>query len=214
MKRKNQTFNKELKMPRLFREDLEFIEKIIKEELQPREYKIETREYEYETVDLIPRDHETVTELHIQTYTPYISIDFNRYSARVYAADDDLKTTGALTKIIEILIKKERKISYWSQEIAIYLTPFLFGALFTFIITRKIELTRHWLAIGIFILILVVVWWAVSFYSMFRFSEINFFTSKKRQNFLQRNKDQIILLIIGAFAGAVFTVLIQGIFQK
>jgi hypothetical protein len=214
MKRKNQSYIKELEMPRLFREDLISIEKIIKEDLQPKEYKIETKEYEYESVNLIPDDHKTVTELRIQTYTPYISIEFNRFNARIYSADDDLKTTGALTKILEILVKKERRVLYWSQKTSTFLAPILFLVSFRLLVeTGKLELTKQWLTLGIFIS--SIIWWVASFHtSMRRFSIINFALSRERPNFLQRNKDQIMLLIVGAILGTFFTVFFQSVIPK
>ena len=44
MKKINQLFSKKFKMPRLFRDDLIAMEEIIKDELKPREYKLETKE--------------------------------------------------------------------------------------------------------------------------------------------------------------------------
>lgn len=200
-------------MPRLFRDDLVEIEKIIKNELKPREYKLETKDYEYEEIESIPSDTKQTVDFHIQTHDPYISIDFNRFSARVYAGDDNLDTTGALTKIIEILSRKERKVLFWSQKIAVWIAPILFIAPIQALTEiGEIKSTKHWVALGVSLL--AAIWWIVSFYSsMYKFSTIRFVFHKESPGFLTRNKDQIILVILGAVIGALATGLFTFIFK-
>lgn len=196
-------------MPCLYREDLEAIEMIIKDELKPREYKFETKDYEFDNIGTIPKDIESSVDFHIQTYNPYISIDFNRFSASVYANDDDLNTIGALTKIIEILSKKERKLLYWSQKFA-WVAPMLLIVPISTL--GKIKSTSPWFLLGFSIP--AVILWIVSFYlSVYKFSRINFTSYKDSPSFLKRNRDQIILLIIGAIIGGIITVLLRFLFK-
>lgn len=218
MNKKIQSTNKKLKMPRLFREDLISIEEIITGELKPREYKLETAKYEYEKVDLIPKDSGVVNEFHIRTYSPVIFIDFSRNSARIYAEEDDLITIGAFEKILKILKNRERKISLWSSKVALWVAPILFGLSIPQIIELgEIKSEKLWIALSV--AVLAAICWIVSFRRiLYKFSVINLFFSNEKPNFFRRNKDQIILLIIGAslgaILGAILTVLIQGVYQK
>lgn len=215
MKKKVQTFSKDLKMPQLYRNDLEAIERVIKEELKPREYKLETKEYEYDSLELIPEDAEPVTDFRIQTSGPYISVELNRFSARVYAGNDDINTTGALTKILGILSKRERKVLFWSQKIAMLFAPILFAvSMPTLTTTNEITSVMHWI-VAISVPLIAVFWWLVSVYSsMYKFSTITFISSKKSPGFIKRNRDQILVgLIVGipvAIVGFILGLLFQG----
>ena len=84
MKKKSQSFSQDFKMPYLFREDLESIENILKE-LSPQERTFETKDFEYKTIQEIPEDI-IVTHFHIQTYNPYINLEFSENNARIYAS--------------------------------------------------------------------------------------------------------------------------------
>src|ERR1035437_9492197 len=96
MKKKTQSFNQAFKMPHLYREDLEEVEAVIKI-ISPRSYKLETKDFEYTSIQDIPKDTLAVSNFHIQTFDPYISIDFENFSSRVYSSDDDdIKTLGAI----------------------------------------------------------------------------------------------------------------------
>ncbi|MBU1130990.1 hypothetical protein KJ840_02555 [Patescibacteria group bacterium] len=193
MKKKIQPFSRDLKMPRLYRDDLESIEKIIKDKLKPREYKLETKDFEYDELGTIPKNNTPITDFHIQTHSPYISIDFNRFSAQIYAGDDDLNTTGALFKINDILSKKERKVLFWSQKIAVWLAPILFIAPIQALTEiGEIKSVKHWVALGM--AFIAAIWWIVSFHSsMHRFSVITLVSFEEKPGFIRRNKDQIII---------------------
>ena len=67
MKKKVKPLSKELKMPCVFLDDLEEIEEIIKNELKPRSYTIETNDYEYTSLSELPKGMKSITELEIVT---------------------------------------------------------------------------------------------------------------------------------------------------
>lgn len=205
MKKKIQTFKKDLKMPKVWREDLEAIEEIIIKELSAEKYMIETDEYEYNTVNKIPKDTKTTAELRIQTYRPYITINFSQYSASIYSGDDDLKTKGAVSKILEILSRSERPLLFWFQRFSMTIAPILFVLFFKIFETiSETKTILFWITSGI--LIAIVICCIVSFYiSTNKFSCVQFIYKKERLNFFRRNQDQIVLLIFGAIIGAIFT---------
>ena len=107
---------------------------------------------------------------------------------------------------------RERKFFFWSSKIAVWVAPILFFAQLQAIIELGgIMSVKQWEAFSISLL--AAIWWAISFYSsLYRFSIINFASLKEKPNFFQRNKDQIALIVFGAFLGAIFTMLIQNIF--
>ena len=206
MKKKTRTCIKKLEMTRLYREDLEDIEEVIQMKLKPREYKLETKDYEYDKLESIPIDTEPVSEFHIQTHNPYIRIDLYPFSATIYTVDDNLNTIGALTEILEIFSKKTPKLLYWSEKVAQWLGPILFFA--PILVLREIDEIRS-IKHGIFLVVLVwllaTVWLIVSFRtSMYRFSLINFNFSKESPGFIKRNKDKILVgVIIGVIIALV-----------
>ncbi len=198
-------------MPHIYREDLEKIENLILNELKPREYKIETNEYEYEKVEQLQKDLGTAVDLHVQTYTPYLSIDFNKNSARVYSGDDDLKTMGAFDQIFSILSKKERRVLYYLSKVSVWVAPILFFAPIRALAEiDKVDNPKLWVVLGV--VLVSALWWVIGFYSsLYKFSIIDFTYLKEKPNFIVRNKDQIILVVIGAIIGAIATIVFNKI---
>lgn len=221
MKKKSQSINQSFKMPHLFRDDLEDLENILKE-VSPDNYKLETQNFEYKEVKEIPENLNATSKFNIQTYSPYINIDFNHFSARLYAGEDNIKTVGAVKKLIDVISKRERKILYWSSQLSIWIAPIL--AVFPIQILlqillkttkeeRKLSFHNIWLPSVILLFAIAVIWWIVGYNSSLKkFSIIEFTSVKNRLTFLQRNKDQIILITFGALLGALVTVLFTKIF--
>src|SRR3989344_2626885 len=204
MKKKKQNFNENLKMPHLFREDLENIEKIIKEELKPNDYKLESESCEYQEVNEILNNENSLNQFLIQTHLPDITINFTKKNASVYADDDDIKTTGAIKKIIDVLHRRERKFLWYSSK---------FGQIFAFTILAFSVLSffpvsffnLEW-EYGTIIAILSTIWIAtILLVEEYKFSVIEFTHKKRRSNFFSRNKDQIgvniIVAILSFFVG-------------
>lgn len=210
MKKKVKAYSKVLKMPLIYMDDLRAIEKIIKEELKPREYKLETADYEYDKLDDIQNNNETNTELLIRTYSPRIIIDFNRYGARIYASDDNLDTIGALTKIYDILALSERVLLYKSQKFAMWVAPiFMFLPLMLLYTIDNVNKYTKW---GLLMFsCLSLIWWAVSLYiGNYKYSILYFTDKKDNPGFLKRHKDQIILGSISAIFTAIIGLFIRG----
>lgn len=199
------------KMPHLFREDLELLEKIIKKELKPEEYKLETEEFEYQELKEISEDTEPMNKFHIQTDSPYISIDFSNYDARLYADSDDLKTIGALKKIEEIISRRERKTLWRISNLSMWSIVLIYLLQLLPIMFPKIGFKLFFILLLTFI-IMVILWLFIGFRSLNNFSLIEFAYSKSKSNFFTRNKDQIILIIFGAIIGSLVTIIFQKIF--
>lgn len=212
MKKKVKVHYQKFRMPHLFREDLEDIEKIIKDELNPLEYKLESEEFEYQGINEIPADNDAVSIFHIQTYSPYITIDFGGDGARIYGGEDDLKTIGALKKITEIISRREKKTLWFiSRPSPIY--PSLAGISVAAVIISTMKKSM-WILPSIFVSLFFIVLVVLSFrMENYTFSTIEFVYKRKKSNFFLRNKDQIIIVIMTAILTFLLTLLGQNLFK-
>ena len=212
MKKKIQTYSQNFKMPCLFREDLENIEEIIKKELNPGEYKLDLGSFEYQEVKEILENIDPINELHIQTSSPCISIDFTKFSSRIYVGDDDIKTVGAVKKITDIILKKERRWLWRFSKSAEWLPPLLFFSIIQLLAWDSAR-ASSWFIIVI-ILILLVIWWIIGYQSSLKkFSIIEFGYKKNKSNFFIKNKDTIIVNIIVALTSILATIFFQKLLK-
>ena len=197
MKIRKQKIHEVLKMPHLFRDDLESIEKIVREELSPSNYKLESEFYEYQEVKEIPNDENSSNQFVIQTNSPDITISFTKENASVYADDDDIKTTGAIKKIVNIIYKRERSFLWYSSKIGQLLIPPIF-VLSTLSLFSMSLFKLEW-EYATIIATLSAIWFAtIVLTENYKFSVIEFTYRKDTSNFFSRNKDQIGINIIVA----------------
>lgn len=173
-------------MPHLFREDLEELEDIIKE-LSPGEYKLETKDFEYGAVQEIAKDTKRVNDFRIEVYDPYISLDFNEYSAYIYSSSDEIKIVGAIKKIVDVLSKRERKIRWFLSNLATRLASIFIGTSFTLLIFLEkgtIKSSQILILALIFMVLFSVIWLVVSHRISFHsFSVVEFRYKKDKLNF-------------------------------
>lgn len=214
MKKRPQNFSQDFKMPHLFREDLEDIENIIKD-LSPREFKFETKDFEYNSIQEISKDFMVVNDFHVQTQSPYISIDFRGSSARIYSGDDDIKTIGVVKKIADIISKRERVFLWYLSNSAPFIVPALF---FSFILLlastvhKEVKPSVVWYIIVSTAFLLSGLWGVIGIRSTLKnFSLIEFVYRKNKPSFFLRNKDQIIVGIIVAIISVVATLFFSKI---
>jgi len=216
MKKKARSSYKQLKMPHLYWEDLMQIEEIIKNELQPSEYKIELGDYEYDNLMEIPKDISKTNELYISAHSPYLSISFTKSSASLFAPDTDLRTVGAIAKCMEVLTRTERKVLSSSSELAMWmgltLTIISLASWAKFVRNDAFSIEAWIFAV---VGVLSLIWWLFSYRNhLYTYSVIEFVRSKDRPNFFVRNKDQIILGILSAIMGACALFILERLFLK
>lgn len=207
MKKKQSNYIKDFKMPRLFRDDLENIDAIMKDELQPSQYKIDFGDFEYEGINEISREIPPVNDFHITSYDPYVKIDLSRASAKIYADDDGLKTRGAVEKIVEIIQNRQRRYRWFFSlpgmsglPMGLFIFALMFGQLGGWII---------FLIFGVTIGLTLIIFYQ----SLKKFSTIEFVDRNQRPNFFARKKDDLLLIIISAGIGSGFTILFSQIFH-
>src|ERR1019366_6960004 len=114
MRRLLQALTASFKMPLLYRDNLSEIERILRKDLNRRDFSITVRECEYDSVDEIPKDTPPSSWVEIKAHDrTYITIDLYRYDARLYVAKDDMESRGAFAALASILMGRERKIRYF-----------------------------------------------------------------------------------------------------
>ena len=206
-------FNRDFKMPHLFREDIEGIEEIIKS-LSPKDYSIETREFKYGSINDIPDSTKNTSCFRIIMDKPNIFLYLDRWAANLSSNEGDLKVFGAVSKIAEIIAKRERKVLYYSQILffLVFILILLFPTrLFVHDNIRLLEINYTSAFVGVICLALIFK------QNLKNFSIVEFKGKKDRPNFLSRKKDDIIMLFIGAIIGLSIPVLynfIIGLFIK
>lgn len=204
-------------MPHLFREDLEGIEEVIKKELNPNGYKLDLGSFEYQEIKEIPEDTNSTNEFYIHTSSPYIRIDFNKSSARIYAGDDDIKTVGVIKKLTDIISKRERVFLWYLSNSANFFAPALFfGSILLLASTvhKEVKPSVVWYVVVFTASLLSGLWGVIGFRGILKkFSLIEFFYRKNKPNFFFRNKDQIMVGIIIAVISVLGTIFIQKLFK-
>lgn len=160
---------------------------------------IQTCGYELDTIDDVSNLPTGETnEIHFHCDQPYISIDLTPYSASIYCSDTSIEAEGIVSKISQILFKGKRKLldMPWWLSILVGI-PIVIGIL-----------ASNWplIIFGIILMAsgLTIVSWEERLKTKM-YSTIVFNTRKESPGFWARNKDKIILLIIGSFIGALFT---------
>ncbi|OGS34895.1 MAG: hypothetical protein A2474_07905 [Elusimicrobia bacterium RIFOXYC2_FULL_34_12] len=213
MKKMNQSFSQNFKMPHLFREDLEKIEDVIKE-LSPHRYGFEIKDFEYETIQEIPEDTETLNNFKIQTYDPYISLNLNNFSASIYSNSNDIKVIGAIKKIIDIILVRERKFRWFLAKKS-WLLLVAFEIIYAVIIILLCSVRKIIFLNAIFPLLFIAFIWSIISWnlSIRNFSITEFIYQKNKSNFFKKNKDQIILMVFAAIIGSLATIFFQKIFK-
>ena len=213
MKQISKTIRKDFKMPLIFRDDLEAIEKILKDN-QSRDFKIKTSDFEFDSVAEIDVKTKSRNEVSILSYGPYISIDFNKHSTYLHASDSEIRTIGIVSKIEEIIKKRERKLRWLSSKLSVWFAGPIFVVAFEVVTKLKERGFQESRWYGLVILLLIIIWWVRDFrHSLHSFSEVIFMTQDDQKSFFIRKKDEIILVVITVILTLVSTIIVQKLFK-
>ncbi|MFY9143083.1 hypothetical protein [Sulfuricurvum sp.] len=209
MKKTKKHIIENLKPMSLYLDDIEKLVEMFKE--VSNELYIEFDSYELENISEIQLlNIESTNKMKLISRNPYISIEFSNNGIGLYSDDDSAIQKGCIAKIKDYLSNKNRKFTY------IYHSSILSGgAIGLSLVPLIINMKNGDLSKIIFysmLLLLALLW---SFFGMRdQFRNYSIIYAKPRNaspNFLQRNKDQIIVASIGAFIGIAGTLLINYI---
>jgi hypothetical protein len=188
--------------------------KVIKEmlsHLEGRErLEIIADDVRYETVNELVQDRENtrVKELKISAWSPYISLDLNHYSARLYTNSSSPEATGLFVTIRSLLRKCEAKPRIFYN----YYRCMALGVTAHFIFGLPVLSSYHFLRIYISGFFLAWVIW-VGYVSLTRYTDVYIDDGVGKPGFLSRNKDTIVVgtvtAIIGAIVGSVLTKVLE-----
>lgn len=205
MKRAKKTLAKHLPPVLFYKDDLILLTEALSQ--KEGEIKIKTDEYEYDDIEeLFSNEADSLTGLSISRQSPYVSVVFDkRLGVQLYAGDDDLMAKGIFADALSILEPKAR---------------------FAHVVVKRIAQIVGWGgALGGGALIGAGYFKEGMFLFLLFFFEILFSLSKNRSivnrqlraqktSFWQRNSDQIVVAIIGAFAGAVIALTLTHFFNN
>lgn len=169
------------------------------------EVTLKTSEYENvkpsEIEELIRRlDSGKFEDLYIIGRNPYVTLDLRSPGARAYVSESSAVQLGLISQIKDILQKRKKR--------------YIIGIGYSFVgipqLVMFVSAARgEWvLSIVAFLFSLLMIWRAVT-YQMEKTLEV--YTKPKIQNesFFDRKKDDVIIALISAFAGAFFTLLLM-----
>ncbi len=194
MKRAKKTLGKHLPPVLFYKDDLILLTEALCQ--NGGEIKIKTDEYEYDDIDeLFANEADNLTGLSISRQSPYVSVDFdNRLGLWLYAGDDDLMAKGIFADALSILEPRARSLHVVVKRIA--QIAGWGGALGGGVLVGAGYYKE---GLILFLLFLVDLLFSLSKHR----SIVNRQLRAHKKSFWQRNSDQIIVALIGAFAGAV-----------
>jgi len=217
MKRKKSSYTHiKFKMPYIYLEDIKDIEDIISNDLKGL-FRITVGEYEYDSIDEAMNDQQNSSEVKIASTSPYLSLDLKKSSATLFTYEDngDLLVRGCVSKISEIIKKRERKTLWALVIINRYSLPWLGLAYILSYFFLGIHIHSLW---PLMILVLIIVFTTIGLYGTSKYSVVNFRSKNLHQNFITRNKDNLIMLVISntlsLMVGIAVGIILAIIFQK
>ena len=197
-------FAQYFKMPRLYREDLKAIEKVIREDLKPKRYSLSCGGFECEGLDDVPADIDHTGVLVIHTYSPWLRLKFSRSWAELYSGDDGSGVHDAVQKIGIIVSKCERPWLWTFSKYSAGLAPLVgFGSLAVALGLIALDvLALRSLYLVALLMIWVSIWWGFGhLYTYHSFSRIDFRRSHGHPSALARYGSALALSLVAFVLG-------------
>jgi hypothetical protein len=204
MERIRNSISKELPPLRLYLDDVRELHEFVRESAE--EVTLSAGGYRLENSDelrQLPRS--CIHDLQVSAYRPYINVRLTKVSAEVYVGSGDVEAEGIAARLEAILLNARAKVYllpsyFWPGLIAA--APFWVG-----VFLKSLAVS----AVGIALLVAWLALLAIDF----RFRTMSYCTvipvvRKDEANFWKRNKDHIVLLVIGAIIGSFVTVLVKA----
>lgn len=208
MKKLSKTLSKEYSPIKIFLEDLQKIEEILKG-LSPENFEIATNDYKFNNLkDLIKWWHHNqnkkIDSLEISIHTPYyITIKLKAYSTSLYCGSDDTLASGAFYKIDSVLTSTTRKLSFAYSYYFILLWCLILGFLNLNLLPYDLF---HWGSIeNILLIVSFVIWYLwVGYTRLYNNSRINLTKRCGIRCWLEKHKDKILVgLVVGLFLAVI-----------
>lgn len=219
MKKVSRAFSKSLDSRKIYRDDIVYIEDIIKNQLKFSGFKIIVDDYQFDSIDDIPEDTSpsSMVEIYGKSSGPQynsLRVEVQKNYIWIYVSNSDsLDTKGAVNEIVQRLNQRRNIAIETVGKFSAFLAPILIGAMvgLSNIISRKdfLKSTSPIILLIALVLILLIItcgwWWAFK-----RTSKVYF--EKKHTGFIKRNKDQITVGIIVSIITVILTLLVNATF--
>jgi hypothetical protein len=184
-------------------EDLAEIVAILNENCN--DVQISTEDYRFKTVDEL-KDHvgsQAQFALEIDGHSPYVSADFDRTSATFHVSAGT-QAAYVFHEIDSIIARRQRHFpliyNWWLLMLSSIAT---LGLSYFWILTGQTGPARHVLSVVQIITFLWFLW--AAFVNVRRTSVVKLQRRSEARPFFERNKDQLLMLLIGAIVGGLMT---------
>lgn len=202
MKKLNQSRNKKFKFVRLYLPELQELWNLLEQHGESLEVKAD--QYQIENFDDFKTIKNPIKNLDITCYRPYVSIRISPLWCELSILEDEEKTLGIFEKAKEILNKSQSKLRFLTSYVTIWVLIIADG-----IVGRIYDIPYQYEWIYYPLLGFLMIF---SLYINLRKQAL--VMPYERKAFLfARKKDDLIIAIIAAAAGSVFTLLVQWIWR-
>lgn len=193
-------------MPHLYRDDLLAIEAILRDELKIKKLKISTSDFEYDSIDELPKKGFS-REFTISAHDPhYVNLSLHGGLATLNIRGEGLEIKGAGLAISEIVKKRQRGLLY---HMGIFSPGMTIPLVLIFVYQAGYTNKPIFYVLSIVCLTLGVL---VFFMLVRRYSLVEFVEKTDRPNFFIRNKDKLIIGLLFAVVGALVSFLLTKYF--
>lgn len=162
MKKTDNSIYKTYSPLKLYMEDLEKIEEVLKE--AANDVSIKTDDYEYESIkelcDHFITKSNRIKRLKFETKSPYGSVEFKESDARIYFSSSD-KDAGLFFKLDQIISCKTRKPKWLYSIFFSLLFPLFFGFVVSFFVARTINSIFLYSFLITYGITSCLTWWAM-----------------------------------------------------
>jgi hypothetical protein len=193
---------------RLYLDDVERIYDYLREVSD--DVQIETAEHKAGSPSALRGLPQTeIHELELRSYRPFIGVDFGPGRIWLYAAEDDPASKGTFDKIREIVRARRHRLSWLLYGMGGSAVAGSLGGVAIGVIAVSAK-HEDWvtLGVGIGLLVIAAAWAIWSTHVTFeRHSTIVLRNRADAPGFVRRNRDALVLLVIGAVLGAVVTLI-------
>lgn len=207
MKKKSVTHGEHLKPITLYSDDLDFIHEKILDTCSKIEYS--TDRYEYDSLEELKKESSPkVDNLSISGRNPYISIDISKHRIWLYTSGENSDVVNLYYFFKDYLQKKGSIYSkifntwIWGIINAFFLPSGLLFLFSDYFLKKTPISSNKVLILGLSVLVIGLLI-SLIFY---RKGSVIYLSSKNdTDSFFERNRDSIILLVLGAIIGWIFT---------
>ena len=209
MEKISQHLSKEFSIVRLYLDDLEAINEILSQMEGSVTWTTET--YKFDSLNELLDNYKlpAIHKLVIESRVPYVTIELRHFRSTVTVVSYEPRDEGIFTQLNKILQNSQSKYQYLFSTKFFWILMIIF-----FLALYGIEPEIHPGIYGTYLALA----FSLSFYGgwikAYKNTKIKLINRHEEKNFWARNKDQIILIVIGALLGSLLTYLIQLISGK